>query len=166
MTRPHPPGPPAAAAAPGPVEAPLPLPLPSLPAPVVEVSVADLITAAVLGCPSVMGLHGGRFGEVATYLPGRRVPGVRLAATEVAVHLVGLYPATVAEIDAQVRAAVAPHLAGLPLAITIEDYAPAAAAVPAAELSAAPTPAPPGPVATTPVVSTPVVAADPTKEIL
>lgn len=165
MTRPHPPGPPASAA-PGPVETPQQLPpLPSLPAPV-EVSLADRITAAVLGCPSVAGLHGGRFGEVATYLPGRRVPGVRLTATEVAVHLVGLYPATVAEIDAQVRAAVAPHLAGLPLAITIEDYTPAEAAVPATELSAAPTPAPPAPAATTPVVPTPVVRVDPTKEIL
>ncbi len=139
MTQPHPPQPPV----------------------VVKLLVADRIAAAVRGCPLVAGLHGGRFGEVATYLPGRRVPGVRLTAAEVAVHLVGRYPAAVAEIDRQVRAAVAPHLAGLPLMITIEDYTTPASAVPAAELSAAPTPAPPPAVATTPVA-----AVNPTKEIL
>lgn len=165
MTRPHPPGPATPTAAPGPVEAPEPLPVTSVPVtpvtPVVEVSVADRIAAAVLACPLVAGLHGGQFGEVATYLPGRRVPGVRLSATEVAVHLVGRYPAPVAEIDQQVRAAVAPFLAGLPLMITIEDYAPAAAVVAAAELPAAPIPAPPAH-----AVPAPVEPAGPTKEIL
>jgi hypothetical protein len=83
---------------------------------------ADLVAEVVRSVPGVADLHTGSFGEVATYLPGRRVPGVRLTPTAVFVHLVGLYPATVAEIDGAVRAAVAPDLAGLPLMITIEDY--------------------------------------------
>src|ERR1039457_1768720 len=36
----------------------------------------DAVAAAVLGCAGVAGLDGGRFGEVASYLPGRKVPGV------------------------------------------------------------------------------------------
>ena len=78
---------------------------------------ADLIAAAVLASPDVVGLHGGRFGEVATYLPGRRIVGVRLrpddtlagnspAAMAVEVHVIARYPAGVADIDASVRAAV------------------------------------------------------------
>ena len=39
---------------------------------------ADAIAAAVLACPSVAGLGGGPAGAVATYLPGRRVTGVRV----------------------------------------------------------------------------------------
>lgn len=51
MTHPHPPGPPAPPAASSPVKARSPLP-----PPVVEVSVADRIAAAVLGHPLVVGL--------------------------------------------------------------------------------------------------------------
>ncbi len=81
------------------------------------VTEADLIAAAVLASPDVVGLHGGRFGEVATYLPGRRIVGVRLrlddtlagifpAAVVVEVHVIARYPAGVADLDASVRAAV------------------------------------------------------------
>jgi len=88
----------------------------------------DRVAAAVLACPVVAGLNGGRFGEAATYLPGRRVTGVRITPDTVAVHLVGRYPAPpVGDIDQAVRAALAPHLARRPLTITIEDYAPPAA---------------------------------------
>ena len=36
------------------------------------------VAAAVLGHPSVLRLDGGPFGSIASYLPGRRVWGVRL----------------------------------------------------------------------------------------
>ena len=39
---------------------------------------ADVVAAAVRAVPGVAELYGGLFGEVATHLPGRRVPGVRL----------------------------------------------------------------------------------------
>ena len=45
-------------------------------------------SAAVLSVPDVHDLHGGAFGEVATYLPGRRVPGVRLTDDGVELHVV------------------------------------------------------------------------------
>lgn len=42
----------------------------------------DMIAGAVLAVPGVAALHPGPFGEVATHLPGRRVPGIRETGTE------------------------------------------------------------------------------------
>lgn len=84
---------------------------------------AERIAAAVLACPSVAGLHSGLFGEVATYLPGRRVSGVRITPAGVSVHVVVRYPATIAQVDFAVRAAVAPHAGWLPVDVTVEDLA-------------------------------------------
>ena len=39
---------------------------------------ADVVAAAVRSVPGVAGLHAGMFGEVGTYLPGRRVAGIRI----------------------------------------------------------------------------------------
>ncbi|WP_219418699.1 hypothetical protein [Pseudonocardia nigra] len=83
----------------------------------------DRIAAAVLACPQVAGLHGGRFGEVATYLPGRRVTGIRITPTEVAVHVVARYPAAVTEIDRGIRRALHGRTGGLPVTVVIEDLA-------------------------------------------
>lgn len=74
-------------------------PVPDLPDP-------DAIAAAVATCPSVTGLSGGVAGEIATYLPGRRVSGVRTLSDGVEVHVVARYGARLHEVDAEVRAAV------------------------------------------------------------
>jgi hypothetical protein len=81
---------------------------------------AEAIAAAVAGVAGVADLHGGMFGEAATYLPGRRVPGVRLndGDTEVHVSLLFGYPVR-ATADA-VRNAVAGLVAG-PVHVTVED---------------------------------------------
>ncbi|WP_018180709.1 hypothetical protein [Jongsikchunia kroppenstedtii] len=50
-------------------------------------AVAERIAAAVAAVPGVAGLHGGQFGEIGTYLPGRRVAGVRLTADRCEVHI-------------------------------------------------------------------------------
>ncbi|WP_432522630.1 hypothetical protein [Kineococcus sp. SYSU DK006] len=42
-------------------------------------ALADDLAQAALTVPGVARLHGGALGEVGTYLPGRRVAGVRLA---------------------------------------------------------------------------------------
>ncbi|MFH5821108.1 hypothetical protein [Georgenia sp. AZ-5] len=49
---------------------------------------ADAVAAAVLAVPGVARLHTGAFGEVGTYLPGRRVAGVRIRPDGVEVHVV------------------------------------------------------------------------------
>jgi hypothetical protein len=82
---------------------------------------AVLIATAVAGCPAVAGLHGGAHGEVATYLPGALVTGVRASDDEITVHVIGVWPATVAEIAGQVRAAVEPFGGAIPVSVTVED---------------------------------------------
>lgn len=86
---------------------------------------ADRIAAAVLGVSGVAGLHAGMFGEVATYLPGRRVTGVRLAADAVDVHVSVLIDAPIRATAGAIRRAVAP-LTRLPVDVTVEDVVPAA----------------------------------------
>lgn len=50
--------------------------------------VADAVRAAVLAVPGVADLHSGSYGEVATYLPGRKVAGVRVRPERTEVHVV------------------------------------------------------------------------------
>ena len=50
-------------------------------------TLAEQVTAAVGAHPSVVRLHGGTFGDLATYLPGRRLVGVRLGAASEPVEL-------------------------------------------------------------------------------
>ncbi len=85
--------------------------------------VADLeaVAAAALACPLIAELTGGRFGEVATYRPGRRIVGVRQADGAVEVHVVARWGTPLPEVAEVVRAAVTPHAAGLPVAVFVED---------------------------------------------
>lgn len=82
----------------------------------------DRVVAAVTAVPGVHGLHGGLLGEVATYLPGRRVAGVRLRDPGCDVHLVLQWGAPVARTTEDVRAALAGLVSG-PVTITVEDVA-------------------------------------------
>ncbi|WP_410667959.1 hypothetical protein [Amycolatopsis sp. cmx-4-68] len=95
---------------------------------------ADRIAAAVRALAPVAGLHSGRFGEIATYLPGRRVPGVRIRDDEITVGVTGRYPATVTQIGDAVRAAVGP--VGRPVSVRIGDVVPVAPAPDAGPASA------------------------------
>jgi hypothetical protein len=81
-------------------------PLPDLPDP-------DAISAAVLTCPSVAGLSGGLAGEVATYLPGRRITGVRIEPGSAEVHVIARYGTSLTDVATQVRRAVGRATPGL-----------------------------------------------------
>lgn len=85
---------------------------------------ADLVAAAALSVPGVAGLHAGSFGEAATYLPRRRVAGVRLREDLAEVHVIVVYGAPVLETAERVRAAVEP-LVSTPVEVSIEDIIPA-----------------------------------------
>lgn len=85
---------------------------------------ADLIAAAVLEVPGVAALHAGTFGEVGTYLPGRRVAGVRTRETGAEVHVTVYYDVAVAEVAERVRQAVEP-ITGTKVDVTIADVVPA-----------------------------------------
>lgn len=93
---------------------------------------ADAVAAAVLGVAGVHSRHGGAFGEVATYLPGRRVTGVRLHERGCDLHVVLAYGAAVADVVSGVRAAVRPLVSGT-IDVTIEDVAPPGAPSPVAD---------------------------------
>ena len=82
---------------------------------------ADAVATAVLACPSVVSLSGGRAGEIASYLPGRRVTGVRIDEGAVTVHVVAAYGPTCGQIADQVRQAVQAVVAGLPVVVGIDD---------------------------------------------
>lgn len=81
----------------------------------------DAIAAAVSACPLVARLSAGRVGEVATYLPGRRVAGVRVGADAVTVHVVARYGPTMTEVADQVRTAVSALTGGRPVHVGIDD---------------------------------------------
>ncbi|MBW0104873.1 hypothetical protein, partial [Pseudonocardia sp. KRD291] len=75
---------------------------------------ASDVAAAVLGHPAVLRLDGGPFGSIASYLPGRRLAGVRVGTgaepTEVAVvvRLGHPFPGLADEIAGRVRSVLGP----------------------------------------------------------
>jgi hypothetical protein len=86
-------------------------------------ALAERVAEATLACPDVVAMSGGMVGEVATYLPGRRVTGVRLRDAVVEVHVVARYGPPMDEIGAQVRAAVTLLVGDRTAAVTIDDLA-------------------------------------------
>jgi hypothetical protein len=88
---------------------------------IAAVSVPEALLAAVLAVPGVARMSGGRFGEVASYLPGRRVTGIRVAPECVTVHIV-LRPATPAlPVAKAVRHAVRALAGAVRVDIGIDD---------------------------------------------
>lgn len=83
---------------------------------------ADDIAALVLTVPDVVRLHAGRFGEVATYLPGRRVTGIKLGDDLIEVHVVVGGQVPVRETAQLLHAAVA-TLVATPVHVFVEDVA-------------------------------------------
>ena len=81
----------------------------------------DEVAERTAGCRSVARLSAGLVGEVATYLPGRRVEGVRLAEDQIEVHVVARWGARVPDLAAEVRAAVGPVADGLPVDVYVDD---------------------------------------------
>ena len=83
---------------------------------------ADLVAERVLAVPAVERLDGGAFGQVATYLPGRRVSGVswRDDVCEVSVVL-RLTGAPLPALADEVRHAVAPVAGGRRVDVVVSD---------------------------------------------
>jgi DNA-binding transcriptional LysR family regulator len=92
----------------------------TVPDPVV---LAERVAAAVTAHPAVAGLHGGPFGAVATYLPGRRLVGVRIGEgdepVEVAVVLHADQP--IPDVVRALRREVSTLCGGAAVDITVAD---------------------------------------------
>jgi hypothetical protein len=95
---------------------------------------ADRVAAAAMAVDGVAGMHPGTFGEVATYLPGRRVYGVRITEDLTEVHLVLRWGAPVLATADAVRRVVAP-LVGTAVDIAIQDVVDPSAGAPASSSS-------------------------------
>lgn len=98
---------------PGPTAPP---PPPSTPEP----STADLVAARVLSVPGVAAMHAGTVAQVATYLPGRRVAGVRLGPESTEVHIALRFGSPVAATADAVRGALTGLVPG-PVDVIVED---------------------------------------------
>lgn len=88
-----------------------------------EPEVVDVVAATVLAVPGVHDLHAGVAGEVATYLPGRRVNGIRMREPGCSIHVVLHWGAPVLDTTDVIRDAVRPYVSG-PVDVTVEDILP------------------------------------------
>ena len=81
----------------------------------------DAVAATVAGCTGVAALDGGRFGEVASYLPGRNVPGVVVGDGRVRVQVRSRWGVPAPELAALIAAVLAPLTGPRPVDVVIAD---------------------------------------------
>jgi hypothetical protein len=132
----------------------------------------DAVAAAVRGCPAVHDLDGGRLGGVATYLPGRRVPGIRIEDDRIEVHVRAVWNQPVGLVAQQIRAVLATLSGGRVIDVVLTDIAepgqprqlPAPAALSSAAVPSAAAPSAAVPSAAVPSAATPSAPADGTVE--
>jgi len=81
----------------------------------------DAVAAAVQGCAGVSALDGGRAGEIATYLPGRKVPGVQVTGGRVRVQIRSRWGVPVTDLAALITVVLAPLTGSRPVDVLIAD---------------------------------------------
>jgi hypothetical protein len=81
----------------------------------------DAIAATVAGCAGVSALDGGPFGEVASYLPGRKVPGVVVGNGRVKVQVRSWWGVPAVDLAAAITAVLAPLTGHRPVDVVIAD---------------------------------------------
>ena len=85
---------------------------------------ADRIAAEVRKCAGVVSLSSRGHRPVATYLPGRQIPGVQLEGDRIRVGVVGAMGVPIPVLASQVRAAVAPFAHGRAIDVDVVDIQP------------------------------------------
>lgn len=86
-----------------------------------QLTPAELVADAVTSVTGVVGTHPGMFGEVGTYLPGKRVPGVRIDDETVEIHVAVTYGTDLSEIAAAIRAKVSTLTGARVVDVCVED---------------------------------------------
>jgi hypothetical protein len=81
----------------------------------------DAVAAAVRGCAGVSGLDGGQFGEVASYLPGRKVEGIVVSGGRVRVQIRSQWAVPAPELGALIKAVLLPLTGDRPVDVVIAD---------------------------------------------
>jgi hypothetical protein len=102
----------------------------------------DAVAAAVRGCPGVQDLYGGPPELIVTYLPGRRVEGVRIDPQAVVVQVRARWGASVSDLATQICTALDPLVPGRRIDILWADVADPPPPAPAPVTTYAATPAP------------------------
>jgi hypothetical protein len=81
----------------------------------------DALAGLIGACPSVARLGGPWPGAAATYLPGRRVAGLRIAPDRLDVEVVARWGFSVADIVTDIRRAAAAVAPGRRVDVTVAD---------------------------------------------
>jgi hypothetical protein len=81
---------------------------------------ARAVATAAVAIAGVHALYGGPFGEVATYVPGESISGVRIGSEHGEVHIVADLRRNLRDVAEDVRAAVE-KLSGMPFVVTVAD---------------------------------------------
>lgn len=81
----------------------------------------DGVAAALLGCAGVAGLDGGRFGDMTSYLPGRKVEGVVVGGGRVKVQIRAWWTVPVPELAARIRTILRPLTGSRPVDVVVAD---------------------------------------------
>jgi hypothetical protein len=81
----------------------------------------DAVAAIVRGCAGVSALDSGPFGEVASYLPGRTVPGVAVDDTRIRVQVRSKWGVPATDVATLITAALAPLAGPRPVDVAIAD---------------------------------------------
>jgi hypothetical protein len=81
----------------------------------------DAVAAAVQACVGVAELDGGRFGEVASYLPARKVPGVVVSGGRVRVQVRSRWGIPAPDLAALITTALAPLTRSKPVDVMVAD---------------------------------------------
>ena len=81
----------------------------------------DAVARAVRACAGVADLYSGRFGEIGSYLPGRRVGGVQVDDTSVTVHIRARWGYGVRDLFTQINATTVSLRNGCRLNLVVDD---------------------------------------------
>jgi hypothetical protein len=81
----------------------------------------DAVAAVVRRCAGVSALDGGPFGEVASYLPGRTVPGVAVGDGRIRVQVRSKWGVPATDLAALIAAELAPLAGPRPVDVAIAD---------------------------------------------
>jgi hypothetical protein len=94
----------------------------AVPAPaVIDGADIDMIAMAVRQCAGVSALDGGPYGEVATYLPGRKIAGVVVGDGRVMVQVRSRWGIPVPELAARIAAAASSFTGHRRIDVVIAD---------------------------------------------
>ena len=91
----------------------------------------DAVATIVRCCAGVSALDSGPFGEVASYLPGRTVPGVAVDGNRIRVQVRSKWGVRATDVAALITAALAPLAGARPVDVAIADIDDPPAAQPA-----------------------------------